>query len=663
MYRSSVRDMGPDMKPEEIIHHICNAVGQIPQGQCIVDLKKCTYEEIHPPQDRDHDPPITNHFQVNALWILGFLKEYNRMRKSLYKATGMSEFKRRFADEDLASLESRISGIKTAQNIINLLKSWNCCSDGRQSETDSASSTATDKPDVETQLRKILIQFLKSRIKHPLSLLAMLSDYGAALSGSGALKVILDALFTGSTFEPSDPDDALSTGSTFEPSDLDIYIPARIDALHSALHILEQSGVCWANFLSDKLEDVSKYGATMFSFSTIHKTIRIMEEYEIEPNYLEGHLLRSLAGLSTHREFIPKFVSMFCRACQSCAKQEREHVPDSVNSLKDSVWMFYRERSRFGYASEPVLKAVENLISILDEDYPEEHELDEDLVFQIREDWLGTGLDEELLAKYLVERIMERRRYKGREMIVRLVTTWFNISHPDSAKETNTKTDRDYGFRVLNGRVPDSGKQIQVIIVPWKPRSVMRTILSFYATHVMCFISGSIAAHLYFSGIENRQASLLDFEGDKRQGGALESIKKWEARGWRFTDMDRTKNRIRQASDDGKFISLEGCFTSVFQKMHKGKSLPHWWQGYFARREEAVRAYSWWESKGKIIDVYRRSHVHVDDGEARLLGWVQSELNGHEDVMPQGQERDKHQTVLDLWFGGIEPPSYLNCFI
>ncbi|PVH93099.1 hypothetical protein DM02DRAFT_634845 [Periconia macrospinosa] len=396
----------------------------------------------------------------------------------------------------------------------------------------------------------------------------MLSGYGGALSGSGALKVILDAL---------------STGSTFEPSDLDIYIPTRIDALHSALHILEPSGVCWANFLSDKLED--------------------------------------------------------------------------------SVWMFYRERSRFGYASEPVLKAVENLISILDEDYPEEHELDEDLVFQIREDWLGTGLDEELLAKYLVERVMERRRYKGREMIVCLVTTWFNISHPDSAKETNIKTDRDYGFRVLNGRVPDTGKQIQVIIVPWKPRSVMRTILSFYATHVMCFISGSIAAHLYFSGIENRQASLLDFKGDKRQGGALESIKKWQARGWTFTEMDRTKNRIRQASDDGKFISLEGCFTSVFQKMHKGKSLPHWWQGYFTSREEAVRAYSWWESKGKIIDVYRRSHVHVAETGARLLGWVQSELNGHEDVMPQGQERDVHQTVLDLWFGGIEPPSRIDCFI
>lgn len=262
MYRSSVRDMGPDMKPEGIIHHIGNAVGQIPQGQCIVDLKKCTYEEIRPLQDYDHDPPITNHFQANALWILGFLKEYNRVKKSLYKATRISGFKSRFADADLASLESSISGIKTADDIIDLLKSWNCCSDEGQSETESAPITATGKPDVETQLAKVLLQLLKSWIRHPLSLLAMLSDCGRAISGSGALKAICDALFT---------------GSTFTPSDLDIYMPASIDALHSALCILEQSGVCWTNFLSGKLEDVSKYGATMFSFSTVHRTNRIME--------------------------------------------------------------------------------------------------------------------------------------------------------------------------------------------------------------------------------------------------------------------------------------------------------------------------------------------------------------------------------------------------
>lgn len=54
----------------------------------------------------------------------------------------------------------------------------------------------------------------------------------------------------------------------------------------------------------------------------------------------------------------------------------------------------------------------------------------------------------------------------------------------------------------------ESGKKIQLILVPVKRGWVLRTVLQFYASYITSFMSGTIGAHLYYSNVK-RGESLL----------------------------------------------------------------------------------------------------------------------------------------------------------
>lgn len=188
-----------------------------------------------------------------------------------------------------------------------------------------------------------------------------------------------------------------------------------------------------------------------------------------------------------------------------------------------------------------------------------------------------------------------------------LVIKTLDLDDRESLRVKNTKINGDYSFQVLNRIIPESGKRIQLILVPPKPRSVMCTILSFYATHVMYFVSGSIAAYLYYNAVEKREGRKFDIDGSSRHAKANEAIEKWGKRGWMFAEKDERKKKSHTALDC-EVVSLQDCYSSALQE-NGGKELPLWWGEYFEACKVCFYAYSWWENKGRISDIRRRIDV------------------------------------------------------
>lgn len=66
-----------------------------------------------------------------------------------------------------------------------------------------------------------------------------------------------------------------------------------------------------------------------------------------------------------------------------------------------------------------------------------------------------------------------------------------------------------------------------MILTPPEMGGNMRTVLRFCATHVMSFIGGTIAAHLYHHFAKQNRAIKFDMIGAKRHAGALEAETKY----------------------------------------------------------------------------------------------------------------------------------------
>lgn len=67
----------------------------------------------------------------------------------------------------------------------------------------------------------------------------------------------------------------------------------------------------------------------------------------------------------------------------------------------------------------------------------------------------------------------------------------------------------------------------------------------------MYFVSGSIAAYLYYNAVEKREGRKFDIDGSPRHAKAKEAIEKWGERGWMFAEKDGRKKKSHAALEAG----------------------------------------------------------------------------------------------------------------
>jgi len=84
----------------------------------------------------------------------------------------------------------------------------------------------------------------------------------------------------------------------------------------------------------------------------------------------------------------------------------------------------------------------------------------------------------------------------------------------------------------------------------------------------MYFVSGSIAAYLYYNAVEKREGRKFDIDGSPRHAKAKEAIEKWGERGWMFAEKDGRKKKSHAALDC-KVVSLQTVIVQHCKKMEE----------------------------------------------------------------------------------------------
>ncbi|KAF2788128.1 hypothetical protein K505DRAFT_366744 [Melanomma pulvis-pyrius CBS 109.77] len=490
------------------------------------------------------------------------------------------------------------------------------------------------------------------------SVLALLADYGGGVSGSESLNIFC-------------------RNSTVTDSDLDIYLPAVWEVAQDAIHVLKTSGVRWKNFLSDRIQDVRQYGITVLPYWAIYETVDMLRMQNYSMSKFREYLRKSLLGWDPESpELVKDFVTHLYNACLDVhhdrvkIKDPDDTVSDPDDTLSDpddTVWVYAAEGSRFSSIPSAISEKINHIFEALEFRHDShqrfngrfENESGGDAIrelggpnsAELKASWEKKGYHHELLQKYMNGRVMKERRQYSRAQVSALVNESLNLEPPSTGK---AKITYDSRFRILHGTLPDR-RNLQLIFVPTHEGGILHTILKFYASHVMSFISGTMAAHLYYSTAKERLGIIWDFKEDPRQGRAKEAIQKYKGRGWDFYEADRKTVMARHTGDEHvKFISLEDCYTSALREQNANKTLtlPSWWKDYFSEREDSFRSYGWREDCGKINTVQKKKGTRAS---TRLLGWVHENLAGHEDVVSskEWKLRNDKRSVLDLWFGGV----------
>ncbi|KAH8696881.1 hypothetical protein GQ44DRAFT_764962 [Phaeosphaeriaceae sp. PMI808] len=317
-------------------------------------------------------------------------------------------------------------------------------------------------------------------------------------------------------------------------------------------------------------------------------------------NQLECYLNRALAASSFKEPTTVKnFVSQFCDACQKYVGEQSLGKEEAIK-----VWVFTSEISIVRKIPNKV-QNLSNLIIDVIEDYnafddvtrcnkipPSEMEEIKTCVNEAKTSWEKAGSKKDLLPKLLVEDIIRSTPYHSRSKIFKMV----NIILNKSSIVLPVTVDSDEGYkdyRMISGELPNRRK-VQPILLHPKRGSPLETVLRFYASHVMSFISGTIAAHLYYS-------MAMDFREDKRQALATKAIKKWKDRGWFFTMFNYERGRCA-ADQRSKVINFEKFYISALEAVgRKDDDLPEWWPTYFGKIYEELETYTWMEVNRKIV--------------------------------------------------------------
>jgi hypothetical protein len=272
--------------------------------------------------------------------------------------------------------------------------------------------------------------------------------------------------------------------------------------------------------------------------------------------------------------------------------------------------------------------------------------------------WNHEGWPEELLEDYI------RNRASSNSASIRIDHIFENRKRPKQSNGAypgktprGQRADEDEEFKILQGTLLDSGSKIQLMLVSDRKKSVLHTVLGFYATHVMCSIGGTQGVHLYFpsasasSSAETRKSYEVDVSAMAwKQGGAPAAKQKYKDRGWTFVPLNNEFRTRNGGDDEVKKTNYEYIYRSA---LHKGQILPEWWEDYFKSRKLALSKSSWAEKDRRIVNVYSGDALISRDHS--LLDWVQKNLAGHPDVIPKDEwdkREDNRWIELDLWFGG-----------
>jgi hypothetical protein len=273
---------------------------------------------------------------------------------------------------------------------------------------------------------------------------------------------------------------------------------------------------------------------------------------------------------------------------------------------------------------------------------------------EIRRLWEEEGFHDDQMRGYIIDMLHQEVPFCSRAEIESLVDQVFHPQQRVCPKPLQTDKYHGPGFRILRGVRPD-GKKIQVIFISPKSTGI-RTVLNFYATHVMCFIGGTLGAHLYWRTAKEQIGETLDFRNDIRHPQAEKSILKWIDRSWEFRKISK-KTELRHAMDKhSKMVDYESIYKTALQQMHGNDCIfPGWWKNLFGERKYAFSTYSWIQSRRRIIDVRNERKRLGDDNSEQFLDWIHTKLAGHPRVIPKDlwKKRDRAKVHLDLWFGGI----------
>jgi hypothetical protein len=270
----------------------------------------------------------------------------------------------------------------------------------------------------------------------------------------------------------------------------------------------------------------------------------------------------------------------------------------------------------------------------------------------VRKLWKKEGLDDDQMRGYIIDKLSQEIPFCSRSEIDLVVD---RVLHPHRRACPNPLRSDVYhglGFRILGGVLPDR-KKIQVIFIPPKSTGI-RTILSFYATHVMCFIGGTLGAYLNWPTAKRRVGETFNFRHDVRQKKAEQSIMKWKERSWSFNEISGNMVLRRAEDEKVKMVDYEGIYKAALEQVHGGdRGLPRWWKAFFNERKHAFCTYNWTQANRRIFGVHN-SRTPLGDSE-HFLEWIHTNLDGHPQVIPRKQwnERDEARVHLDLWFGGI----------
>jgi len=324
-----------------------------------------------------------------------------------------------------------------------------------------------------------------------------------------------------------------------EESDIDIYLPAVMEAVLDVVHILNVLGIHWLrNTLLDKLDDVAVYRMIIIPYLEIYSIAEKLLHSKVHTKDQLNCYLNS--ALELGNETAVRFISRFCDACQECNMEvkgrEREREKKQDHRLKKRFWVFKENQGRVCNAPPELHDTVEAICDILDEQSAYyEHLMAEERRLLIKNRltelcrlekwWIKEGYQTELLGGHLSYRTIRDRQHFDRTAVLQafnelLHSRRYTLQTADTLGEGYNSYPMLIG--ILNGE-----KRIQLILVPGKRGRVLRTLLQFYASHVMFFMSGTIGAHLSYSSAKRGNSLLWDFTLDPRQGLTYKATKKY----------------------------------------------------------------------------------------------------------------------------------------
>jgi hypothetical protein len=498
-----------------------------------------------------------------------------------------------------------------------------------------------------------------------ISVLAMLADHGGCISGSQSLQALFPNL-----------------ECTTENSDIDMYIPRTRQAVEAAVHVLNLCGVTWKNNLTDRLKDIKNCDMTLMLCEKMYETAMM---FFSECHQCEESLTACLkAKLSYYKhvdkELTNRFVKEYVLSLQACWFEWHSSELDACSMRENYVWIYNAnnkdEPSRICQVPPETTTFMETMIEFLDNlDHnasiitkrskakrKEEEEIENRFIDKSHNQktdaigaWEKEGINPYLLPKYLNYKMFMLRPWYKLVHVYRLTNKLFGRRERSRASTKNVNRNYESEMRILRGTLPN-GRSIQLITVdPYASGLIKTVILRFYSTHVMSFVSGTVAGHFYCSSTQNKKGYLFDFKRDQRHDGAIVGARKWKKRGWVFKRRSRAREPRAAFDDDSKIIDMENIYLAALEKIGGDTSkLPSWWHCYFQSRKKAVQLYSWHEQDGKIHNIHRQP-VRNDSSHPDLSEWVGRVLGDHEEAISR-EEWENHDVLgirAAIWFGGV----------